>query len=59
MNEIFVKLNELYKAGYNDYQLSKMLDIPQPTIWKMRKGGFKTTSYERGRAILQAAKKLL
>jgi hypothetical protein len=59
MNEIFVKLNELYKAGYNDYKLSKMLGIPQPTIWKMRNGGFKTTSYERGMAILNAAKRLL
>jgi hypothetical protein len=59
MNEIFEKLNELYKAGHNDYQLSAMLNIPQPTIWKMRNGRFKTTSYERGKAILQAAKKLL
>lgn len=50
--DILNKLNTVM----NDYELSRELSIPQPTLYRLRKAQHNSCSFDRGMKILELAR---
>ncbi len=55
IQETILKLNK--KLG-SDQAIAKMLNVSQPTIWRMRSGTLKDPRYSLGCAVFKLAKEL-
>lgn len=46
------RLQAIYDHGLNDYQIAAKIGAPQTAIHRLRKGIYKSCSYERGTKIV-------
>ena len=51
-------LNEIRDSGLTEIEISAIVDIPQPTINRLRHGVHRETSYKRTVAIEKLAKSI-
>ena len=52
-------LNEIRDSGLTETEISAIVDIPQPTINRLRRGVHHETSYTRTMAIQKLAQEIL
>lgn len=46
-------LKELNDAGMSDYQIATRIQAPQSIVNRLRRGNHKSTTFERGRRIVE------
>jgi hypothetical protein len=56
---IQILLQEIANSGMTDAQIGDQLNLPQPTITRLRNGTHKSTSYERGTQIFALHKRVV